>query len=535
MLQFKNMKRFSTLVFAVALIFSLLLTSIVMADGEKKEERDPDRELRVAFVNDIKDLNPHLYSGDMATQAIVFDPLVYYTADGLKPALAESWDISEDGKTYTFHLRKGVTFTDGEPWNAESCKANFDAVLRNRQRHNWLYLSQILESCEIVDEYTVELKLSTAYYPTLIELSLPRPFRFISPKCFVDGETMNGVNGVIGTGPWVLSEYEPGQEAVLTANENYWGEKPGLKKIVRKVLPDKNAILLALQNGEIDLIYNAIESVNFKEMQENDAYSCYIGEPDGTRLLVLNSKIPAFQDVRVRQALTAAIDREAISKGVLDGLEPVATGLFAKNVPYCDIELPEIKFDPEEAARLLDEAGWVQKEEGAVREKDGEKLKLSVQYSMSNSQFAGICEYVESNLRDIGVELEIIALEGNVANDKQKAGDFVINCASRRGKPYAPQSEVSNYTSDAQAQFRSIEFLPEKDKIQALVKEALESTDEKVRQEKYTELLTLIAETYSCIPLTYSTKLVVAVPELQGINLAGSEIEINYNEMYFVK
>lgn len=129
----------------------------------------------------------------MLAQALVYEPLVMNTSDGTKPWLAESWDVSDDGTVYTFHLRNDVAFTDGEPFNAEAVKANIDAVQRNRERHAWIVLSNKIVSCDVVDEYTVNLVLSEAYYPTLTELGLTRPYRMMSPKSFIDGETKDGV------------------------------------------------------------------------------------------------------------------------------------------------------------------------------------------------------------------------------------------------------------------------------------------------------------------------------------------------------
>lgn len=158
-------------------------------------EAAPRSELVYASTKDIRDINPHLYGGEMAAQGMVFEPLVMNTKDGIKPWLAESWEISGDGKVYTFHLRKGVVFTDGFPFNAEAVKRNIDAIIANRVRHAWLDMINEIDRTEAVDEHTFRLTLKHPYYPTLIELGLLRPFRFISPRCFVDGQTKNGVSG----------------------------------------------------------------------------------------------------------------------------------------------------------------------------------------------------------------------------------------------------------------------------------------------------------------------------------------------------
>lgn len=122
-------------------------------------------------------------------------------ADGFEGCLAESWDVSEDGKVYTFHIRLGVLFSDGEKCGAYAIKANFDAILENKDRHTWLEMMHLLVSVEAPDENTFVITLSEPYYPLLTELGVTRPFAMISPTAMKDGSTKDGVEAYIGTGP----------------------------------------------------------------------------------------------------------------------------------------------------------------------------------------------------------------------------------------------------------------------------------------------------------------------------------------------
>ena len=240
-------------------------------------------------MKDIRDINPHLYLGEMAAQAMVFEPLVINTAKGVEPWLAKSWDISADGKTYTFHLREGVRYTDGQPFTAQSVKANVDAILENKIRHAWLNLVNEIESHRALDELTWELHLKHPYFPTLIELGVSRPFRFISPACMDNGHTKNGVKCLAGTGPWKLSEHKRNQYAVFSTNETYWGEKPKLKSIRWNVLPDAQTMLMALQKGEIDLIFGAdgdqLTSDALSMLQKSHSLSVSLSEPIASRAI----------------------------------------------------------------------------------------------------------------------------------------------------------------------------------------------------------------------------------------------------------
>ncbi len=141
-------------------------------------------QLTYSWPSNAGPLNPHLYApNQMFAQASVYEPLVKYRGDGsIEPWLATSWTISEDGRTYDFVLRPGVTFSDGTPFDAAAVKANFDAILANRPRHAWLDLVQQIERTEVVGPLAFRLVLKAPHYPTLLELSLPRPFRFLSPR-----------------------------------------------------------------------------------------------------------------------------------------------------------------------------------------------------------------------------------------------------------------------------------------------------------------------------------------------------------------
>lgn len=187
---------------------------------------------------------------------MVYESLVKYKDDGnVEPWLAKSWSISEDGKIYTFRLRDDVVFSNGEKFNAKAVKANFDTVLSNRKRHQWLELANVIISCDIIDEYTVNLKLKNKYEPTLRELSLVRPFRFIAPSAMINSETKDNIKAPIGTGIWKLIDTKLGVSDTFAKNELYYGKKPFFDEIQAKVIPDNSTKVIALKTGKVDIIY----------------------------------------------------------------------------------------------------------------------------------------------------------------------------------------------------------------------------------------------------------------------------------------
>ena len=381
----------------------------------------------LVFVNyrDIRDLNPHLYAGEMYAQSILYDTLVSNTSEGYVGCLAEDWTISEDGRIYTFNIRDRVTFSDGTPCDANAILANFNAILENRERHTWLEMMNLLVGVSAPDDDTFVIEMSEPYYPMLTELACIRPFAMISPNCMIDGSTKDGVNGYIGTGPYVLTDFVTDEYAVFERNENYWGEKPAIQKITVKVIPDNQTRIMALENGEIDLIFgkNMLDADAISQYVDSDKFTVGLSDPTSTRHIVLNTTHDILGDKSVRQALQHATNRQAISEGIFYGLEPAAYTLYSATVPYCDVGLEPYAYDMDEAARLLDEAGWTMGSDG-IRTKDGQKLALDLLYNSDSVTEKTISEYLQSEYLKLGISLNIHGEEEQSYRDNMKAGNF---------------------------------------------------------------------------------------------------------------
>ncbi|MBO4300248.1 MAG: nickel ABC transporter substrate-binding protein [Desulfovibrio sp.] len=499
-------------------------------------DASPKTELVYASTKDIRDINPHLYGGEMAAQGMVFEPLVMNTKDGVKPWLAESWDISPDGKEYTFHLRKNVSFTDGTPFNAEAVKLNMDAIMANRIRHAWLDMMNEIERGEVVDEHTFRLVLKHPYYPTLIELGLLRPFRFISPKCFIDGETKKGVSGLVGTGPWVLAEHKDNQYALFTANPQYWGEKPKIAAVRWKVMPDHQAILLALQKGEIDLIFGAdgdmVNLDSFDALRRQGKYVAAISQPIASRAILLNAHQPFTREKAVRLALQYAIDKEGIVQGVLNGSEKVADTLMASTVQYCDIPLEKRTYDPARASAMLDAAGWKIGKDG-WRYKNGQKAAVRLYYNSNNAQERTISEFMQGDLKKLGVDMKIIGEEKQAYLDRQKTGDFELQYSLSWGTPYDPQSYLSSWRIPAHGDYQAQMGMERKEWLDKTITALMTEPDEAKRRAMYKDVFTYVHDEGVYIPLSYSRTKAVHVSGLKGVEFGLSQYEIPFEKMYF--
>ena len=497
-------------------------------NSEKKEE--------LVFVNyrDIRDLNPHLYAGEMYAQEMLYETLVNITADGYKGCLAESWDISEDGKTYTFHIRDGVKFSDGEVCDANAIKANFDAIIENKDRHTWLEMMNLLVGVSAPDDKTFVIELSEPYYPLLTELGVTRPFAMISPKAMKDGSTKDGVNAYIGTGPYVLTDFVTDEYAVFEANENYWGEQPEIKKITVKVIPDNQTRILALEKGEIDMIFgkNMIDADAINQYTGNDKFTVSLSDPTSTRQIVLNTTKEVLADKEVRQALQHATNKQAISDGIFYGLEQPADTLFAKTVPYCDIDLEPYAYDVEQAQSMLDEAGWVV---GAdkIREKDGQKLNIDLLYNSDSVTEKAIAEYLQSEYQKIGISLNIHGEEEQSYRDNMKAGNFDMVFNICWGTPYDPQSSLAAMRAPVYGDYAAQLGLEDKAEIDQAITDILVSTDEQKRQDLYTFVLTRLHEDAVYIPLTYECNKAIYRSDLKGFHFTQTQYEVPFADFYF--
>lgn len=523
-----------------AAVVSALLTGCG-SDKDKSVENKPvvkDEVSRLTFVNfrDIRDLNPHLYAGEMYAQEMLYETLVNIGEKGYEPCLAESWTISEDGKVYTFNIRKGVTFSDGVVCDANAIKANFDAIIENKSRHTWLEMMHLLESVDVVDDYTIQLKMSKPYYPMLTELGVTRPFAMISPKAMKDGSTKNGVNGYIGTGAYILKEFVTDEYALFVANENYWGKVPEIKEILVRVIPDNQTRILAMEKGEIDLIFgkNMIDADAINKYKNSEKFKIALSEPTSTRQIVLNTNNGILKEKSVRQALQHATNKQAISDGVFYGLEKPADTLFSKTTPYCNIDLKPYTFDTAQAEKMLEEAGWIKNSAG-MREKEGQPLKLSLLYNSDSVTEKIISEYLQSEYKKIGINMSIAGEEEQSYRDKMKTGNFDMVFNICWGTPYDPQSSLAAMRQPVYGDYAAQLGLEDKKEIDEAITKIMTSTDEVERQELYSFVLTRLHEDAVYIPITYECNKAIYNANLKGVGFTQTQYEVPFANMYFEK
>lgn len=520
------------LTFMFILILSTLLVGCSNANNEESTSKDNhDNMLTIAWPRDVGEMNPHVYNpSQLFAQSMVYEPLVSYQAGGkIKPNLAKSWEISEDGKVYTFHLREGVKFSDGTDFNAEIVKKNFDTILNNKELHSWLGFITKIAQTEVVDKNTFKLTLTEPYYPTIQELAVVRPVRFLGEAGFPkDGDTSKGIVKPVGTGPWILEKYKADEYAIYKRNENYWGEIPKVEKIKVKVIPDAETRVLAFEKGDLDMIYGegVVSLDTFKQLKSTGKYETRVSEPIATRQLVMNTKTEQLSDERVRQALHYGFNKEALVKGVTSGLEEKADHILPTNLPYTkDVDVKLVKYNLEKAKALLDKAGWKLPKGKTVREKDGKLLEIDLMYDSAESIQKAMAETLQSEWAAIGVKLNIEGVELPDQVQRFKDNKFDINFYSNFGAPYDPHTFLNIVSSKGYGFNEAISAYPNKDELIKQMAKVPQTTDEKERQQLYSSILKSIQDQGAIIPISYMKKTAIYQKNVTNFNFPANRDE----------
>ena len=526
--------------------FLLFLAVLLLLFGLAPESAfsSEKRVLSFAWDRNLGPLNPHLYMpNQMVGQVMVYEPLVQSDENGnIEPWLAESWSISDDGKIYTFTLRKDVKFSDGSPFNAQIVARNFDAVMGNAKRHEWMELIRKIDSWKALDNYTFELRLKIPYVATLENLSLVRPLRFLGAEGFPDDDkTQDGIKAPVGTGPWVLKETVMGDYDLFVRNEHYWGPKPAFDEVKIKVIPEPQSRVVALETGGIDVILSAgtgagAITISFEEFErlrgEGDKYTSYLSSPRYTQGFAVNSNRKPTNELAVRQAILHAVDTESFSKHLMMGIEPPAYSLFSETTRYCDVNLPPYKLDREYAARLLDEADWKLPENGKTREKKGEKLEIDIHFIGTHYFHKTAAAAIQGDLQKIGIQVNLMADEANIFFGMGQSGDFNLAYVETWGVPSDPLDFLSSVRAPQGVLSHARLGLDVKEKLDGDIGALMDSHERDVTQELVKNVLTTIHEQAIFLPVSMSVGIAIHKKDrIEGIRFMPLRNEIDFASM----
>jgi len=282
------------------------------------------------------------------------------------PQLATSWTVSPDGKTYTFKLRRGVTFTDGAPFNAQAVKFSYDRAFKLKGPEGALGLIENIQSVAVVDAYTVRFTLKQADATTLSRLSESLGISVItSPKSTPANAFAKGFNQYAGTGPYRLTQYTPGQRAVLEAYPRYWGTKPPTRRIIIVFYADSAALAAAVESGQVDIGYRSFSPDDIKRLSAAGKLQVTrSAQFPSVRYIVFNVTAKPFDNVKIRRALSYAVDRDRIVSDVFGGLNQALYTMVPPGMWSSVNTFP--KRDVNKAKSLLGEAGYTESNKLAI-------------------------------------------------------------------------------------------------------------------------------------------------------------------------
>ncbi|TLE00146.1 nickel ABC transporter, nickel/metallophore periplasmic binding protein [Helicobacter muridarum] len=499
--------------------------------------------LKIAVSSNVGKLNPQGYAAQMYAQNMIYEGLVKIDSKGqIVPSLATSWSIDKTGKIYTFILRKNVRFSNKELFDANAVKKNFDSLLKNRARHSWSNLAMIIKEVKIIDSHQVQIILDKPYTPTLSELSLIRPYRFVAPSMIPDSLDLvkNEPLEPIGTGPYVFSKTDLGKGDTFIKNQDYWDLNANngiyFDVIQTKIIVEPNSKIVALKTGEVDMIYgyDEVPIEIFKQMDKTKEFSIYQSPPVFTSSLVLNPANKYLENVLMRRAIALSINKDSIVKAVYENFQPKADFLFSPNMPNADIskDYPDaiLSFDKDEAKAIIESLGYTLNKNGFYY-KDNKQLSLSLLYIGNNPSQRSIAEILQYQLKNVGIFLKLIPTEQTIYHNKLRTGDFDICFHQTWGIPYEPLIMLNSMRYVGHVDYIAQKPLKEKAKIDKEIESVIMLPNDSITKPLHA-LLYDIYSTQIYIPLTYQTNKSIARKDIQGINMDMRAIGIPFREFY---
>lgn len=506
------------------IIASLLcvLTVCTALAGCQSTDGSASREITLCNTYAINEFHPVL-TPDHATDnsymyfaGNFYNTLIRYENGGYEPELAEDWSVSEDGLVYTFKLKSGVKFSDGAELNAEAVKTCFESIPVRLGQYNGSYgrVSALFDKIVAVDELTVEIHLTMPYYGALKDFTMAVPMAIVSPNAYNSDGTVKAdtKTKTFGTGAYMYEGDNDGTTYNFVANPYYWGEKPEVEAFSIMVIPDNDAKILALRNGEIDAIIGAdkISLDAYGEMEKTDGFDAVRSDAtEKTRLLALNASVAPFDDPAVRIAVNHAIDKAAICDGLFDGLEVKADNLFDRSYPFCDVDVPVYGFDAEKAKTVLESAGWIDSDGDGIREKDGVKLSGVGVYMAGTAMYEELAQTVSAQLRAVGIDMDIQGMDMMTYYQSLMENTWNLSVVATYGMVFDPFTTMANMDPRSPMDPASNKFLAHVEDAAGMMDTLNAQTSDEGVAESYRAILTAVAEGGACVPLSYAKELML--------------------------
>jgi peptide/nickel transport system substrate-binding protein len=420
-----------------------------------------------------------------------------------QPDLAEHWEAIDE-RTYLFHLRKGVTFHDGRPLTAEDVKFTYESVLDPKNRSPKRASLKALMAVDQLGPYRVRFRLTEPHAPFLESTTLG----IVPAGSSVEKE--KGRGAPIGSGPFVLEEFLPGEGVTLKAHSSYWEGAPSVAGLVIKIIPDAMVRALEFKKATVDFLQNDIEPDMLPWLEKNTDAKILIRRGTTFQYIGINFEHPILKRLEVRQAIAVAIDRQAIIRHLLKGLATPATGLLSSSHWAYESSVPQVTYNREEAKRLLDRGGFPDPDG------DGPLPRFKLSYKTTTLDLRKrIAEAFKEQLSRVGIELEIRTFEWGTFYSDIKKGNFHLYSLSWVGIR-DPDFYFNLFHSgsmpphgDNRGRYRNPE-------IDRLLEKGRQTLSLEERKRTYSRVQTILARELPYIPLWWTKNVVVMRKSIQG-------------------
>lgn len=489
-------------------------------------------------IGEPSNLIPMLAS-DSASHSVsghIFNGLVKYDTDlSVIGDLAESWDISKDGLVITFHLRKGVKWTDGKEFTAEDVKFGFDTIVHEKTPTAYKEDFLQVKKAEVLDRYTFRVTYEKPFAPALTSWTS----LVILPKHLLEGKDITKsdlVRNPVGLGPYKLAKWVSGQELILESNKDYFEGRPYIDRYIYKVIPDSATMFLVLKTGEVDMM--GLTPIQHTKQTDTpffrSSFRKYRYPAFNYTHLAFNQKHPWFSDKRVRQAMAYAIDKDEIVDVVLFGLGSPATGPYVPNTWPYNPNVRKYDYNPEKAKELLKEAGWQDRDGDGILDKNGKPFSFTILTNAGNNLRKNTATIIQSRLEKIGVKAEIRTVEWstfvNQFIDKKRFEAVLLGWSIGLD---ADQYDIWHSSKTKEKELNFISFSnPEVDE---LLEKGRRSFDINARKKAYFRIQEILAEELPYIFLYVPDATPIVQARIKGIRPTAIGISYNQPQWYVPK
>lgn len=456
---------------------------------------------------DPRGLDPALVDDGESSKVIsnIYEGLLKYAADSTKvePSLAESWQVSPDGLSYTFKLKQGVKFQDGTDFNAEAVKFNIDRQIPPKATADMSYGPFVYGSVKdvvVVDPSTVTINLTQKNTAFLANLAMSLAAPIVSPKALTDGNN-SVMENPVGTGPYKFVKWNKGENVVLIRNDDYWGEKAKTKNVIFRIIPDNSARVLALNAGEVDMI-DGIDATVVDTITQG-GNKLFEAAGMNVNYMAYNTTTEMFKTVEARTALSQAINVEELVQSLYQGYSEKATTILPTFVPGYDATVQQVGYNPEAAKAGLAKAGITKVH----------MIAYSNPRPYNAATGATLAAAIQGYLQKVGVEATIDTFDWTTYKEKVKAGDFDIGFYGWIGDNGDPDNFL-NLLADKDPTMNIARW--QDPKYIADIKAALAMPNGPERDAAYGAMEKYVAERAVWLPISHAKTLAGYRPNVSG-------------------